>query len=245
MATKVQENEEAEAPAAAEGTDGPLLDLVGCRRQEDDQGRQKARLRHHRPIEPGPAVGIDLRRADRGHHVDALRDGHQRHRGRGRRGAGRIRRGGGERGRRARRAPVHRRRPRHHRARADRPHRRSRPHVPARDGLGRASLPRGRNRHRQAHRGRPRDHDRGPLRIPAHLPGDHHLARRAGGGEDSPPRHHRSRSHLRRARGQERAHPGALPAGKRRPPGAVPDAGAAAGRSRRQARRRAADRAGR
>ena len=38
---------------------------------------------------------------------------------------------------------------------ARRAHRRSRTHVSARDGLGRAAVARGRNRHRQAHRGRP------------------------------------------------------------------------------------------
>ena len=93
--------------------------------------------------------------------------------------------------------------------RADRPHRRSGPHVSARDGLGRASLARGRDRHRQAHRGRPRDDDRGPLRIPAHLPGDHHLARRARRRQDPAPRHHRPRGDLCRPRRQERADPGA------------------------------------
>jgi RNA polymerase primary sigma factor len=61
--------------------------------------------------------------------------------------------------------------------RADRPHRRSRAHVSARDGHGRIAVARGRDRHRQAHRGRPRDDDRGPVRKPAHLPGHHHLAR--------------------------------------------------------------------
>ena len=42
-----------------------------------------------------------------------------------------------------------------------RPHRRSGAHVPARDGRGRAAQPRGRDRHRQAHRGRPRHDDPG------------------------------------------------------------------------------------
>jgi pyruvate/2-oxoglutarate dehydrogenase complex dihydrolipoamide acyltransferase (E2) component len=50
--------------------------------------------------------------------------------------------------------------------RADRPHRRSGAHVPARNGLGGASVARRRNRHRQAHRGRPRDHDRGLCESP-------------------------------------------------------------------------------
>jgi RNA polymerase primary sigma factor len=44
--------------------------------------------------------------------------------------------------------------------RAGRPHRRSRPHVSARDGLRRAAVARRRDRHRQAHRGRPRGDDR-------------------------------------------------------------------------------------
>ena len=56
-------------------------------------------------------------------------------------------------------------------------HRRPRPHVYARDGHAGTSFPRGRDRHRQAHRGRPRGHDRRPVREPAHLPGDHYLAR--------------------------------------------------------------------
>ena len=61
---------------------------------------------------------------------------------------------------------------------ADRPHRRPGPHVPARDGRGRIALPRGRDRHRQAHRGRPRHHDLGPVRKPDHLRGDHRLVQR-------------------------------------------------------------------
>ncbi len=73
----------------------------------------------------------------------------------------------------------------------------------ARDGLGRAALPRGRNRDRQAHRGRPRGDDRGALREPADLPGHHHLARRAQRRKSLPSRHHRSRSDLRRPRRQE------------------------------------------
>ncbi len=75
--------------------------------------------------------------------------------------------------------------------RALRPHRRSGPHVSARDGLGGASVARGRDRHRQAHRGRPRGNDRRALREPAHLPGDHHLARRAERRQRAPARHHR------------------------------------------------------
>ena len=50
---------------------------------------------------------------------------------------------------------------------------------------------RGRNRHRQAHRGRPRGDDRRALRKPADLSGHHHLARRTQRRKDFPARHHR------------------------------------------------------
>ena len=46
------------------------------------------------------------------------------------------------------------------RRRGARPHRRPGAHVPARDGLGRAPVARGRDRHRQAHRGRAQHDDR-------------------------------------------------------------------------------------
>ncbi len=119
---------------------------------------------------------------------------------------GRRRRG---RRQRAGRADRHRGCRHDHQERADRPHRRSGAHVSARDGLGRASVARGRNRHRQAHRGRPRDDDRGPVRKPADLPGHHHLARRAQRSEDPAARHHRSRSDLCRPGGQAGAGGGA------------------------------------
>ena len=61
--------------------------------------------------------------------------------------------------RRARRDLAHDR-GRHPHLRASRAHRRSGAHVSARDGLGRAVVARGRDRHRQAHRGRPRGDDR-------------------------------------------------------------------------------------
>ena len=64
-------------------------------------------------------------------------------------------------------------------------------------------VPRGRNRDRQAHRGRPRGDDRRPLRKPADVPGHHHLARRTEHRKGVPARHHRSRSDLRRPRRQE------------------------------------------
>ena len=68
---------------------------------------------------------------------------------------------------------------------------------------------RGRNRHRQAHRGRPRGDDRRAVRKPADVPGRHHLARRIERRQSLPARHHRSRSDLcgprRQARGARRA----------------------------------------
>src|SRR5271155_2067055 len=69
--------------------------------------------------------------------------------------------------------------------------RRSGTHVPSGNGLGGAALARGRNRHRQAHRGRPRGDDRRAVREPAVVPGRHHLARRAQRGQGFPARHHR------------------------------------------------------
>ena len=110
---------------------------------------------------------------------------------------------------RACRADRHGRRHDHGQEGADRPHRRSRAHVSARDGLGRASVARGRNRHRQAHRGRPRDDDRGPVRKPPDLPGHHHLARRAQRRQDPAARDHRSRGDLCRPGGQAGAGGGA------------------------------------
>src|ERR1700680_4508045 len=83
---------------------------------------------------------------------------------------------------------------------AGRAHRRSGADVFARNGLGGIALARGRNRHRQAHRGRPRGHDRRPVREPAVVPGRHHLARRAQRRQSFPARHHRSGSDLRRSR---------------------------------------------
>ena len=77
----------------------------------------------------------------------------------------RGRRGRGARRRRTRRGAA-RDRGRDAQLRARRAHRRSRAHVFARDGLGRVALARGRNRHRQAHRGRPRGDDRGLCESP-------------------------------------------------------------------------------
>ena len=49
-----------------------------------------------------------------------------------------------------------------------RPHHRPGAHVHARDGLGRAADARGRDRDRQAHRGRPEAHGAGDLGLPDH-----------------------------------------------------------------------------
>ena len=77
-----------------------------------------------------------------------------------------------------------------------RAHRRPRAHVSPRNELGGTAFARGRDRHRQAYRGRPRGHDRGALREPAHLPGHHYLAGRAQRGQGLPARHHRPRCNL-------------------------------------------------
>ena len=55
---------------------------------------------------------------------------------------------------------------------------------------------RGRDRHRQADRGRPRDDDRRHLRKPADDPRADRLARRAERRQDAAARHHRSRRDL-------------------------------------------------
>ena len=82
-----------------------------------------------------------------------------------------------------------------------RPHRRSRAHVFARDGIGRASVARRRNRDRETHRGRPRTDDRRAVRRTAHLRSAHRLARRAERRQGAAARHHRSRSDVwRRSR---------------------------------------------
>ena len=108
------------------------------------------------------------------------------------------------------------------RRRGARPHRRPGADVPARDGLGRAPVARGRDRHRQAHRGRPQHDDRGPLREPAHLPGHHHLARRAARRGDHAPRRDRPRDHLLGPDGAGRRRERPLgpedPAARARPP---------------------------
>ena len=77
------------------------------------------------------------------------------------------------------------------------PHRRSGPHVPARDGHDRAALARGRDRDRQADRGRPQHGARGAVREPADDAGGDRLARRDPRGPRAAARHHRPRGHQR------------------------------------------------
>ena len=91
MATKVQENDEATGSPGG-GPRRAAARPFRCRRQEDDQDREEARLCHHRRTESGSPLRHHRAGADRGHHVDAQRDGHQRHRDRRGRGAGRRRR---------------------------------------------------------------------------------------------------------------------------------------------------------
>ncbi|KAJ8135279.1 hypothetical protein OY671_011508, partial [Metschnikowia pulcherrima] len=74
-----------------------------------------------------------------------------------------------------------------------RSHRRSRAHVSARDGRRRTAQPRGRNRHCQAHRGRSRHDDPGPVRKPDHLQRDHRMVDRAQQWRDAAARDSRSR----------------------------------------------------
>ena len=161
----------------------PLLDLNDASIKKMMRARQEARHRHHRRDSTRPSPPTRYREHDRGHHVARFNEhaaspssrttktpttttrktkgGRAADRGRGR--SARRRRpppgGGGQEG-------------------TDRPHRRPGPHVPARNGRGRTALPRGRDRHRQAHRGRPRHHDLGPVRKPDHLQRHHRLVQR-------------------------------------------------------------------
>jgi hypothetical protein len=97
------------------------------------------------------------------------------------------------------------------RDRKARPHRRPGAHVPARDGVGRTAEPRGRDRHRQADRGRAQHDDRGPLRKPADLPGDHDLARRTSRRGHPAARRDRPRRHLRPSMGEDDDEPVVAP----------------------------------
>ena len=100
----------------------------------------------------------------------------------------------------AARSPAAKDRRRQTASRAGRPHRRPGAHVPARDGLGGAAVARGRDRHRQAHRGRPRHHDPRPVRKRADLRSHHGLARGAGRRPHPAARSHRPRSRPTAAR---------------------------------------------
>ena len=178
MAKKDSEKTEAEG-GAVETCRQPAARSVGCRRQADDQARQEARLCHLCRTECGAAVRGSQFRADRGHsamlnemginvvETEEAEEAEAEEAPRKRR----------SRAANSSRCPAEGRRDPHVRAR--RPHRRSGAHVSARNGLGRAAVARGRNRDRQAHRGRPRGDDRRALRKPSDLSGHHHLARRA------------------------------------------------------------------
>ncbi len=151
--------------------------------QEADRPRQEARHHHRRRAQRGAARGPDVARADRGRHVRAQRDGRQRS-SRTTRSADDDEEDDKEPEAAAEDEvdPLDDGGPRPAAAvkkEADRPHRRSGPHVPARDGRGGIALPRGRDRHRQAHRGRPRHDDLGPVRKPDHLQRHHRLVERA------------------------------------------------------------------
>ena len=213
MASKAkatQAKEKGEAPEKEEGRarrSAAACSTCPMPRQEDDQGRQEARLCHHDQLNavlPSEEVtsdqiediyamlnemGINVVENEE---ADSRREG-----GRGRRRRGRHRHANSSRSNAKALAD-------NREERAVRAHRRSGAHVSARDGLGRAAVARGRNRHRQAHRGRPRGDDRRPLRKPADLPGHHHLARRAQRRKGLPARHHRPRSDLCRPRRQDR-----------------------------------------
>ena len=63
---------EAEGDAWLKPTDSPLLDLVGRRRQADDQARQETRLRHQCRIERSAAFGGSEFRPDRGRDLAML-----------------------------------------------------------------------------------------------------------------------------------------------------------------------------
>ena len=96
------------------------------------------------------------------------------------------------------------------------PHRRPGADVPARDGQRGAAVARGRDRHRQAHRGRPRHDDRRAVREPADLQGDHLLARPAQGRSDAAARHHRPGGDPGRRCARRRRRRGAGPGDRQR-----------------------------
>ena len=206
-AQKEEGKDEAPEKEAAEAPDAPLplLDLSDAAVKKMIKHRQEARLRHPRPAQRGAAVRGGHLRADRGHSARCSTRWASTS-SRPRRPSDDDEKEGEDEEAEARAASwsrSSRRRSRQGRDQgADRAHRRSGPHVSARNGLGRTALARGRNRHRQAHRGRPRGDDRRAVRKPADLPGHHHLARRTERGQGLPARHHRSRSDLCRPRRQ-------------------------------------------
>src|SRR6267378_4032877 len=134
--------------------------------QEPDQARQGARLPHVLGDQRPPARRPGRRRADRSHHLDLRRHGYPGLRPGARPGnaAHRLRRHARRADRRGR-GGAGRGRALHGGFRV-RPHHRPGAHVHARDGLGRAAHARGRDRDRQAHRGRLAPHDPGDQRVP-------------------------------------------------------------------------------
>ena len=199
--------------------------------QAADRARQGTELPHLRRSQRPPAVRDRRSGADRRHRADDQRHGHPGVRkGTGRRSAADARAGRRRRrGRRRSRAGA-----RHHGRRRVRPHHRPGPHVHARDGHGRAADARRRNRHREAHRGRPRFRAPRAVALPAHVR-IHPACLRAAQGRPGPPRrHHRRLRRPERARRHRRADQSE--AGRE---------GSAGGRGRRRRRRRRRGRRGR
>ena len=216
----------------------PVARSFGCRRPQDDQARQEARLRHLRAAQRRAALrGGDLR-ADRGRARDAQRDGHQRRRERGSRTRTRTREDEDDDDEpaaissRSRRSPSPRPKKSEPGERTDDPVRmylREMGSVELLSREGEIAIAKRIEAGREAMIA-------GAVRKPADVPGDHHLARRAERRQGVPARHHRPRSDLCRSRRRE-GHAAGAPgvAGQPGIPGAGRDAG---GRRRRRRRGR-------
>ena len=180
MAKKDEAKGEGEAAAAVETADSPLLDLsdaavkrmlkVAKKRGWVTQDELNAILPSEE-ISSDQIEDMNAMLSEMGINVVDNEDAEEAEKENAERG-----RGAG--GRRGRRDQPHdgRRNPQFGACRADR---RSGPHVSSRNGLGGAAVARGRDRHRQAHRGRSRHDDRRLMRKPADLRRDHRLARGA------------------------------------------------------------------